>query len=103
MSAQTVTLHRTGSSQKVGLTLCYGATYDGLTDVFIGEVSMVSRARTLVFFVLRNIFSSNTFSRNFSRIVKSLIFFAFFKFKKTFSQFIFIFKHKFIFKYHRGQ
>ena len=35
---QTVTLHRTGSNQKVGLTLCYGATYDGLTDVFISEV-----------------------------------------------------------------
>jgi len=31
---QSVTIHRNGSRQKVGLTLCYGTPCDGFTDAF---------------------------------------------------------------------
>jgi len=37
---QAVTIHRNGSRQKVGLTLCYGSPCDGFTDVFVSEVSL---------------------------------------------------------------
>jgi len=37
---QSVTIHRNGSRQKVGLTLCYGTPCDGFTDVFVSEVSI---------------------------------------------------------------
>ena len=35
---QEVTLHRQSIEEKVGLTLCYGAADDEVTDIFIGEV-----------------------------------------------------------------
>jgi len=40
---QEVTLNRTGSDQKVGLTLCYGSACDEVTDIYIGEVRGQSR------------------------------------------------------------
>jgi len=43
---QSVTLHRNGCGQKVGLTLCYGSPYDGFTDVFVGEVRNVVLTRS---------------------------------------------------------
>jgi len=39
---QSVTLHRNGGGQKVGLTLCYGSPCDGFTDVFVEEVSITA-------------------------------------------------------------
>ena len=36
---QEVVLQRPCDDEKLGLTLCYGAVEDGITDIFIGEVS----------------------------------------------------------------
>ena len=35
---QEVVLQRPCDDEKLGLTLCYGAVEDGVTDIFIGEV-----------------------------------------------------------------
>ena len=35
---QEVVLQRPCDDEKLGLTLCYGAVEDGITDIFIGEV-----------------------------------------------------------------
>lgn len=36
---QEVVLQRLSEQEKLGLTLCYGPTEDGVTDIFVGEVS----------------------------------------------------------------
>ena len=39
-----MTLRRTSSEEKVGLTLCYGSADDDVTDIFISEVEPYSVA-----------------------------------------------------------
>ena len=38
---QEIVLQRPCEEEKLGLTLCYGAVEDGITDIFIGEVSHI--------------------------------------------------------------
>ncbi len=38
---QEVTLERTNTEEKVGLTLCYGSAEDDITDIFISEVRKI--------------------------------------------------------------
>ncbi|XP_064631987.1 E3 ubiquitin-protein ligase PDZRN3-like isoform X3 [Lineus longissimus] len=44
MEYEEVTLHRANSEEKIGLTLCYGAAEDEVTDIFISEIEPYSIA-----------------------------------------------------------
>jgi len=64
---QSVTLHRNGGGQKVGLTLCYGSPCDGFTDVFVGEVSrylLCSCTANVVWLYWNGIEENSKFSRS---------------------------------------
>jgi hypothetical protein len=43
-----VTLHRANSEEKIGLTLCYGAAEDEVTDIFISEVGQFTTQRIIL-------------------------------------------------------
>ena len=49
---QEVTLERTNTEEKVGLTLCYGSADDEITDIFISEVRQSSFQIFQTFFMV---------------------------------------------------